>query len=392
MALRRWYNGVVVLFFCRLLKRLKLCRNAREGKLRVHDYGYDWRLSPHLLSRRLVHYLENLPSNAEGLAADKRGATVIAHSLGGLITRHAVNQRPELFAGVVYAGVPQHCVNILGPLRNGDEVLLSSKVLTAQVNFTLRTSYLLLPEDGRCFVDKQTKEEYPVNFFDVTEWKRHALSPCIAPASPPFVPQERKGILSFVTDNLPSLPLLERKESDDSNQKSTRTKHNGPDMLDIDPNLDHHSPSSASSSSSNIPRSTIPLRKAEEYLQRTLADTLRFKSELNHIPRHSEQNLYPPLAVLYGTSVPTVSRARVASRAAIRCRDAYDDLAFASGDGVCLARAAMLPEGYRCVEGGKVRTERGHVGLLGDLEAVGRCLIGVLEGRGRGVGVEGGGE
>jgi hypothetical protein len=34
--------------------------------------------------------------------------------LGGLITRWAVNFRPDLFAGVVYAGVPQTCVNILG--------------------------------------------------------------------------------------------------------------------------------------------------------------------------------------------------------------------------------------------------------------------------------------
>lgn len=77
------------------------------GKLRVWDYGYDWRLSPHLLSRKLIDFLRHLPSN-QGLGdSQDRGATVIAHSLGGLITRHAVNQRPELFAGVVYAGTPQ---------------------------------------------------------------------------------------------------------------------------------------------------------------------------------------------------------------------------------------------------------------------------------------------
>ena len=68
-------------------------------------------------------------------------------------------------------------------------------------------------------------------------------------------------------------------------------------------------------------------------------------------------------------------------------RDAYDDLQFASGDGVCLAKAAMLPEGYRCAEGGRMRTERGHVGLLGDLEAVGRCLLALIQERRRGVGL-----
>ena len=68
---------------------------------------------------------------------------------------------------------------------------------------------------------------------------------------------------------------------------------------------------------------------------------------------------------------------------------AYDDLQFASGDGVCLAKAAMFPEGYRCAEGGRVKTERGHVGLLGDLEAVGRFLLAVVQERRQGVGLGG---
>lgn len=142
----------------RLFKRLRACENARDGKLRVHDWGYDWRLMPSYLSKTLVDFLETLPCNKPGVPKEQRGATVIAHSLGGLITRHAVNQRPELFRGVVYAGVPNTCVNILGPMRNGDDVLLSSRVLTAQVNFTIRTSFALLPLDGRCFFNKHTRE------------------------------------------------------------------------------------------------------------------------------------------------------------------------------------------------------------------------------------------
>ncbi|KAI4186109.1 MAG: hypothetical protein L6R41_003681 [Letrouitia leprolyta] len=362
----------------RLLKRVRACRNAQEGRLRVHEYGYDWRLSPHLLSRRLAQFLQSLPSNSKDLPKKERGAIVIAHSLGGLITRHAVNQDPELFAGVVYAGVPQHCVNILGPLRKGDEVLLSSKVLTAQVNFTFRTSFLLLPEDGLCFIDKGTKEEYPVNFFDATEWKCYAFSPCIAPPSLSFAVPERKGILSFMTDNLSSLPLIERRGSDPKSKVSGT-----PVVGDVDPKLDSSHPSRALDTA----QSTIPLQEAESYLTRTLADTMRFKTELRFNEQHAQSNAYPPLSVLYSTSVPTVSRARVASREAIKCIDAYDNLAFASGDGVCLARAAMLPEGYRHVPGGKVRTERGHVGLLGDLEAVGKCLLSIIEARKKGIGL-----
>jgi pimeloyl-ACP methyl ester carboxylesterase len=142
----------------RLFKRLRACKNTQSGKLRIHDYGYDWRLDPAYLSKHLVSFLETLPCNKTEQRKEKKGAIVIAHSLGGLIARHAINQRPELFRGVVYAGVPTTCVNILGPMRNGDEVLLSNRVLTAQVNFSIRTSFALLPLDGRCFFDKKTRE------------------------------------------------------------------------------------------------------------------------------------------------------------------------------------------------------------------------------------------
>lgn len=77
----------------------------------------------------------------------------------------------------------------------------------------------------------------------------------------------------------------------------------------------------------------------------------------------------------------------MACKEAIRRADAYDNLQFASGDGVCLARAAMVPEGYRVCKGGKVRVDRGHVGLLGDLEGVGKCLVAIAKARQTGVGL-----
>ena len=384
----------------RLLKRLRTCKNAQEGKLRVHDYGYDWRLSPHLLSKRLIAFLEELQCNATGVASNEKGAMIIAHSMGGLITRHAANQRPELFAGVVFAGVPQYCINILGPFRNGDAVLFSHKVLTAQVNFTLRSSYLLLPDDGKCFINKETKEEYKVDFFDVEHWKRYAWSPCIAPTLPPMSASE-KGLFSSVSDllpSLPSLPLPGRKTpvsrlGDETSDLSHAAQNASTDIQDaadaamtraLDPQFSHSSTLLSNSSSTAC---TIPFQDAVAYLDRTLNETLVFRSQLAHNPRHTADNIYPPNSLIYATNTPTVVAARVSSREAISRADAYDDLQFASGDGVCLAKAAMLPEGYRCAEGGRVRTERGHVGLLGDLEAVGRCLLAVIQERLRGVGL-----
>ncbi|KAJ5683019.1 hypothetical protein N7462_006184 [Penicillium macrosclerotiorum] len=417
----------------RLMKRLRKCENAVRGDLRVWDYGYDWRLSPELLSQRLIAFLERLPCNrspAEGEPRNpRRGATVIAHSLGGLITRHAVNQRPDLFAGVVYAGVPQHCVNILGPLRNGDDVLLSSRVLTAQVNFTFRTSFALLPEDGHCFIDKQTKEEYRVDFFNASTWDEYHLTPCINPALPS--PTATRGFKDLAaigkrfslgpqssTTDLQVQDLSDSRDPDTPSTTTTTDEDSSPngsrrtirqistpnpahiaasagDKLNdtITPQVDGlvgpvTNPRGRSVPSKISTASTIPHAAAVEYLQRTLAEVKRFKAELNFQPGLQAENKYPPAAVLYGKSVPTVYGARVVSRDAIKQQDAYDDLAFAAGDGVCLASAAMLPPGYRIIKDGLVKSDRGHVGLLGDLEGVGQCLRAIIRGRKEGVGME----
>ncbi|KAK4961504.1 hypothetical protein LTR10_001994 [Elasticomyces elasticus] len=392
----------------RLFKRLRACENARQGKLRVHDYGYDWRLNPLLLSNQLIKYLEGLPCNQPGVPAEQRGATVIAHSLGGLITRHAVNKRPELFRGVLYAGVPHTCVNILGPMRNGDEVLLSSRVLTAQVNFTIRTSFALLPLDGRCFFDINTKEEYPIDFFDPQTWIDNRLSPCVGRPLPPLAPPERptglSGYVNSVTSALPTLSLPSRKNSINRPTKAVDTTDattvgglaSEPDTMGaggvqsmINGNVDHSEKGRESSSDANTSARTavtIPFDQAVTYLTRTLALVKQFKQELTFIPSHAAGNKYPPVAVIYGKSTPTVYGARIDGRDGMKHADAYDSLAFASGDGVVLARAAMVPEGYTTARGGVVSSERGHVSLLGDLDAVGKCLSAIIGARKRGVG------
>lgn len=132
---------------------------------------------------------------------------------------------------------------------------------------------------------------------------------------------------------------------------------------------------------------TISREDALAYLTRTLASVKKFKQELVHVPAHTAANKYPPTALIYGKSTPTVFGAKVDGREGIKHASAYDELAFASGDGVVLAKAAMLPEGYTVARGGIVSSERGHVTLLGDLEAVGKCLNAVIGSRKRRVGL-----
>jgi len=387
----------------RLFKKLRECENARSGKLRVHDYGYDWRLSPVISSRKLIEFLETLPSNQARLPDEPGGVFVIAHSLGGIITRHAVNRRPELFSGVVYAGTPQRCINILGPVRNNDAVLINKDLLTPRVTLSLRSTFVFLPEDGFCFIDKETKENYAVDFFDVNDWIRYRWSPCVDPPLPAASKRASAfGSLFELPASLSNLPLRDRSASEPKRgqlplRSPVGTVTQLPRSLKdrtLAPQMDSGSSHGLEPSDGNNQGAAPPPQPSSDtrseviaYLTRTLAETKAFRSELSHKPSYTEANTYPPLAVVYGRGTPTVHAARVASRDAIACADAYDDLAFRSGDGVVLAREAMLPPGYDVVRGGLVCTDRGHVTLLGDLGAVAKAIDAVIRGRRKGIGL-----
>ncbi|KAG6049056.1 hypothetical protein E4U39_006642 [Claviceps sp. Clav50 group G5] len=397
----------------KLFKKLRSSPNARNGTLRIWDFGYDWRLSPALSSEKLRQFLAKLPSNRPGTPPSSRGALVVAHSLGGLVTRHAVNQAPELFSGVLYAGVPQRCINILGPLRNGDAVLFNEKLLNAQVNFSIRTSFALLPDDGFCFIDKDSGESYPVDFFDADNWARWHLSPCVSSLLPPYNRDKQQGSLhSPLVSLLPNALLKSKKPLDIQASGAVSSSSSSAENRE---NQDSHAPVGAGVASLPSPpesscspppdtaasgggAGTSDRERYMQYLRRTLAATRKFRAELAHREAHESANVYPPHAVLYGKTIPTVYAAQVSGREAIAYADAYDDLVFRPGDGVVLAREAMLPEGYALVRSGRVSTERGHLTMLGDLPSVAKVLEALLWGRQKGIGMgrrdgsEGGGK
>lgn len=368
----------------KLFKKLRACDNAKSGRLRVWDYGYDWRLSPSILSRKLQEFLGRLPSNRPDAPADSRGALVVAHSLGGIITRHAVNQRPELFSGVLYAGVPQRAINILGPFRNGDVVLFNEKLLNAYVNFSIRTSFVFLPDDGFCFVDKATGEPLHVDFYNAEDWVKYNLSPCVGPVLRPARPHS-----SSLSSLLPNSfwqrgdNKTERRPPTTDSPSHAPATHVPGDRT-IAPQMNT---GTTASTAVSAPSSDAERQRYLEYLTRTLAETRQFRAELAHSPKHQESNAYPPFALMYGKAIPTVYAVQVAGREAIPGPDTYDDLLFRSGDGVVLAKEAMLPAGYSLVRGGRVNTERGHITMLGDLPGVGKALEAILRGRRKGIGL-----
>ncbi|TLD20525.1 hypothetical protein PspLS_08348 [Pyricularia sp. CBS 133598] len=379
----------------RLLRRMRECRNAKAGTLRVHEFAYDWRLSPSRSSARLLKFLEGLKCNMRDKPS---GALVVAHSLGGLITRHAVNQRPELFSGVVYAGVPQRCINIIGPLRNGDAVLLNQKLLTAQVNFSFRTSFVFLPEDGVCFVSKDGTQEFKFDFYDPENWVKYRLCPAVAPPLKPALPVSKLDSALYslreMSTTISTFDLRGRSGSDDRGRKASILANGGvlgPPPLTTEDSGPHQTSGddsrTSSPGSSQGQQEDQHYSRAYKYLVRTLAETKQFRAETQHRPELSASNAYPPLAVIYGKDTPTVHAVRVSSLDAIASPDeVYNDLVFRSGDGVVLAREAMLPPGYDFVSGGRISTEKGHISILGDFAGVARAIEAVLRGRSKGIG------
>jgi pimeloyl-ACP methyl ester carboxylesterase len=289
----------------------KLIRKlASQKNCRVHEFGYDWRLSSDINSKKLVQFVQKIVAKHK---SGKRGVFVIAHSMGGLIAHHAMQTEPQLFRGVVYAGVPSACPNILGPLRYGDSVLFSSKVLTAKVNFLMRSSFVLLPLNGQCFVDAYDESKrYDLDFFDPKIWVEYGLSPYVI------------GSSTMVQD---------------------------PSAVDQD----------------------MSSEQALEYLDRTLQRTKKFLLELK--PKDGVQ--YPPLAILYGSTLPTLKGAKVNGLQGIKDGD-YDHLIFGAGDGV-VYRKSLMPEQYGFKVAAKVPSSCSHVTLLTDIEAVGRALEALLD-------------
>ncbi|GAA5862117.1 hypothetical protein JCM3774_006180 [Rhodotorula dairenensis] len=120
--------------------------------LRFHSWGYDWRRSLELSSAELVRFLERLKlesaSRGEGPDGHGLGATVIAHSMGGLVVLHALARAkdPTIIRGIVFAGTPwQGCVNTLGPFRLGGGVAFNAKVGSPDICFSWRSGFYFLP-------------------------------------------------------------------------------------------------------------------------------------------------------------------------------------------------------------------------------------------------------
>ncbi|AOA62080.1 hypothetical protein PP7435_CHR2-0468 [Komagataella phaffii CBS 7435] len=302
----------------------KLLKRLENSNATLHNYGYDWRLSAHLSSQKLTKTLQRINRENGG-----KGVLVIAHSMGGLIAHHSMQCNPELFRGILYVGVPSKCPNVLGPIRFGDNVLLSSRILSAEVNFMMRSSFIFLPLDGEIFVDKtKNNEKILLDFFDPKTWEEYHLSSLVC--------EQRKRLVSEGKD------LIE-----ESTGLAFRTSY-----------LD-----------------------ACRYLSETLKSAKSFLLELEYDP--SKKSRYPPLAIVYGNNSASVRESQVQGFDGLKAGD-WTDFTYGPGDGV-VHQKWLMPEkrGFNIV--GKFASSAGHVSLMTDFDAIAKGLMAILNAEGEGL-------
>lgn len=378
----------------KLIKKLD-----NNPKTTVKEFGYDWRLSLSITSDQLIECLEDIQNKT------KKRAIVIAHSMGGLVAHGALQKRPDLFRGIVYVGTPSECLNILGPIRYGDSVMFSDKILTFETNFMMRSSFAFLPLSGRVFGNTETGEYYDLDYFDPDTWVEYNLNP----------------LVSSTRKNIEEARLLADSDSTIVDDKADLTNKLPPEPVSspksptesIGSRIKFYPPGIKSKSKTNLftnlqmqkrhrtgrlspvlsPEDQVwadfkfsfTFEEAYEYLRATLKLTKEYILGLNY--RDDLKHKYPPLAIVYGDTVPSVRGSNVGSRQDIKDGNYYE-FYYGRGDGVVHSRW-LMPEakGFehydeKTGEGhivGKFASNAGHVDLMTDFKAMARALDAIVE-------------
>ncbi|MCE9598260.1 MAG: hypothetical protein K8S54_09865 [Spirochaetia bacterium] len=142
---------------------------ARKMDRPVYVFAYDWRRDNLENLKLFINFLKET-SAANG----NKKIQVVAHSMGGLITRAALADSPELFQSVIFAGVPFHGgVGFLPDVHAGEPVALNKTILSPEVYFTFPSVYTLFPVEGSRVYDGD--KELPLDFYDADDWGKYKL-------------------------------------------------------------------------------------------------------------------------------------------------------------------------------------------------------------------------
>ncbi|EGV63193.1 hypothetical protein PSN45_004528 [Yamadazyma tenuis] len=352
-------------------------RLSNNPNTRVKEFGYDWRLSGEFVSQQLEAFLQKIYDDTG------EPTLVICHSMGGLITHRTLHKNPKLFRSIIYVGVPSECLNILGPIRTGESVLFSDRILTAEANFMMRSSFNFLPLSGKVFYNRETHEPYVLDLFNPDTWVEYNLNPLVAKSrlerkSEIFTGQSSLGTGSTLLEN--SLTSIS------SRLRSIKVRSLSP--LSRSPRsetFDVAEKEASPSPTEDEDGFTVSFDSAYTYLADSLKKAHDFLLDLSYKPELEAK--YPPMAIVYGNTVPSVRGSNVSSEQDIKDGNYYDFF-YGHGDGV-VHQKWLMPErrGFEVYDPttkkgqivGRFATSHGHVNLMTDLKAMGEALNAVCE-------------
>lgn len=372
----------------------KLLKKLNNGKTNVHEFGYDWRLSGDLISARLIKFLEQLKRETG------EPTIVIGHLMGGIMAHGAVQQRPDLFRGILYVGAPLECLNILGPIRYGDNVIMSDKVLTFETNFMMRSSFNFLPPSGRLFCNLETNEYYDLDYFDPETWVEYNLNPLVAKKRrdreqrhkllPGTLPQSL-GTIQLLSTMPLLLTMLSAERKDGhfgmlllSHALKIAKRKTSLSLLLLSLSPQGATPAESDEEDEEEAKYHYSFSESYDYLCRTLKRTKKYMDGLQWDPALEDK--YPPMAVVYGNKVPSVRGLNVQSKQDIKDGNYYEFF-YGHGDGV-IHQKWLLPErkGFRFYDEatgtgeivGKFPSDCGHVDLMTDFKTMGEGLHAII--------------
>ncbi|PWN34000.1 uncharacterized protein FA14DRAFT_173723 [Meira miltonrushii] len=352
-------------------KRL-LVRCAHKKRTKVHSWGFDWRLTLSKSSEKFEKFLQELYDASSDQVENRKGAKVVAHSMGGLVAMHALarTKNPKIFESLVFASTPfLGTANILGPFAYGDAALWNDEICSPRATFSFRSSFYLLPTHptnekekidtaaGRCFEEEDGKP-HDVDFLDPETWNDLGFSPCVQrggrKAAADYLrknatkksisidgqiedtnTQRETSLLTKKssrndpekdsTDKVPAMPLanVQMDGEDISSSKPAKAVNvaiqKGQKLAGDEDDTEHtlHPANRQESNDQQAKEEGID-EEAEEamswaYLEKTLAETKQFFYELRTSFKQEsfEKGLYPPISILTSGRTPTVRGALV---------------------------------------------------------------------------------
>jgi pimeloyl-ACP methyl ester carboxylesterase len=143
---------------------------ARAMNCPFYTFTYDWR-------RDLLETLSQLNLFVAQVRKDNPGARLraVGHSMGGLLLLAYLNQHPDYFQSIIFAGVPfVGGSGFLLDLHAGVSSGLNDRILSREVLFTFPAVYSLFSLSGSGLVEKDGTA-IPMDYFSVAEWKAKKL-------------------------------------------------------------------------------------------------------------------------------------------------------------------------------------------------------------------------